>query len=133
MISLKPLLIVAVGILPSYSSAQGLVPTVNSEFDVCLERPLQPQWIDDLEPQEAYRGLLVQMIYRAQSYQRVMDAGECSCETRFPTWDASVAQYNNNYLGFDQFETMDMRQEYRNQANTLRRSVKALCEAEGNW
>ena len=130
---LTPILVTAIVMAPTLTSPQGLVPTTNQEFDVCQERPQQPDWIDNLPSRDAFRGAVIQMIYRAESYRRVIEAGECSCETRFPDWDISIQLFNDNYLGSDRNGLRDARNEYRAQANEMRDAAKVLCEEAGNW
>lgn len=128
-----PVLITAVVMAPTLTSPQGLVRTTNQEFDVCQQRPLQPEWIGNLPSRDAFRGAVIQMIYRAESYRRVIDAGECACETRFPSWDSSIQLFNDKYLGSDRNGLRDARNEYRAQANEMHEATKALCEEAGNW
>jgi hypothetical protein len=130
---LMPVLIAAIVLVPTLATPQELVPTTNQSFDVCQERPLQPEWIDNLPSRDAFRGAVIQMIYRAESYRRVIDAGECSCETRFPDWDSSIQLFNDNHLGADRNGLRDARNEYRAQANEMREAAKVLCEEAGNW
>jgi len=120
-------------ISPAIAFSQNLTPTLDRDFDVCQDRPLQPEWIDELPSRDAFKGAVIQMIYRAQSYQRVVEAEECSCETRFPTWEAAVQQFNDNYLSADRNRLRDARNEYRTQAHELRDSAKAICEKANNW
>lgn len=130
---LMPALIAAIVMAPTLATPQELVPTTNQDFDVCQERPLQPEWIDNLPSRDAFRGAVIQMIYRAESYRRVIDAGECSCETRFPDWDSSIQLFNDNHLGSDRNGLRDARNEYRARANEMREAAKVLCEEAGNW
>ncbi|MEO0523834.1 MAG: hypothetical protein AAF088_13045 [Pseudomonadota bacterium] len=130
---LTPLIVATIVMAPTFASPQALGPTTNEEFDVCQQRPLQPEWIDNLPSRDAFRGAVIQMIYRAESYRRVIEAGECSCETRFPNWDSSIQLFNDNYLGSDRNGLREARNEYRAQANEIRDAAKALCEEAGNW
>lgn len=131
--NLKPFLVAACILSPTLAISQGLVPTLEREFDVCQNRPLQPQWIDDLPSREAFKGAVIQMIYRAQSYQRVVEAGDCSCETLYPTWDTAVQRFNDTYLNSDRNQLREARNDFRDQANDMRGAAKALCEEAGNW
>ena len=126
-------LVALIASAPSSAWPQGLVPTLESEFEVCQSRPLQPQWIDDLPSREAFKGAVIQMIYRAESYQRVVEAGECSCETLYPTWDNAVQRFNDTYLNADRNTLREARNEFRDQANEVRDAAKAICEEAGNW
>ena len=133
MTKFKSFLIAASILSPTLAISQGLVSTLEREFDVCQNRPPQPQWIDDLPSREAFKGAVIQMIYRAQSYQRVVEAGDCSCETLYPTWDTAVQRFNDTYLNSDRNQLREARSDFRDQANEMRDAAKALCEEAGNW
>ncbi len=131
MISL--MLAAATGLSPALSSAQGLVPTMEREYEFCQERPPEPEWMRNMHARESYRRLLIQSIYRLEGYERVSEAENCECKTLFPSWDNAVQRFNDNYLHLEQFELMQTRREFQDQGTAVRRSVKALCEAVGNW
>ena len=103
MMKIVRVLVIAVAMAPTLASTQGLLATLD------------------------------QVIYRAQSYRNVIESGECSCATRFPSWDRSVQRFNDNYLGADRNGLRDARNEYRAQANEMREAVKELCEDAENW
>lgn len=111
------------------------VPTLGSDTPrVCPDQPLQPDWIENIAPRDAHRGNLVQEIYRAHSMQAVIDAGDCACDIRFPTWEAAEAVYAESYSGIkDRWEIIDLTSEYSKSANDFRRVAKPLCEEQGNW
>jgi len=133
MISRALFLIASTIIFPAVAFSQGLAPTMDRQFEFCQDRPLEPEWLENTPVREAYKRLMIQMIYRTESYRRVADAGECSCDTLFPPWDQAIQHFNNNYLSLEQFDAMQTREDYRTEGNTLRQSVKEFCEAEGNW
>ena len=120
-------------LVPTFAWPQGLVPTMESQFEFCEDRPLQPEWMDNLSVREAYRGLVIQTIYRAQSVERVVEAGECSCSTRFPPWHAAVQHFNDRYLGSDRNGLREANRQYLNRFNELRQQARAVCEIEGHW
>lgn len=120
-------------LVPTLATTQNPLATLDQDDEVCPDRPAQPKWIDRLPPREAFQGAVIQMIYRAQSYQSVIESGECSCATRFPSWDRSVQRFNDNFLGADRNGLRDARNEYRAQANEMREAVKELCEDAENW
>lgn len=110
-----------------------LVPNLDNQFDVCADRPPQPNWVTNIDTVEANRARLIQQIYRAQSMERIVQAGECSCETRFPTWAAAEQSYFDQYTSSDRNELREAISEYSRTANELRRTAKPICEAQGNW
>lgn len=127
------LLIVATAFSPAVAFSQGLVPTVDREFEFCQERPPEPEWMQNLHVRESHKRLLIQAINRLEGYQHVADASDCGCATLFPPWANAVQHFNDNYLHLEQFEAVQTRRDYQNQGDALRQSVKELCEAEGNW
>lgn len=131
---IKRLITIACAFLaPSEVLSQGLVPTLDREYEFCQERPPEPDWMQNLEARESHKRLLIQVIYRLEGYERVAEAGNCGCDTLYPSWDHAVQRFNDNYLHLEQFDLMQTRREFQNQGNAVRRSVRALCEAEGNW
>ena len=127
------LLAVAVGTSPTLTSAQGLVPSMEREYEFCQERPPEPEWMQNNDRSENHKRLLIQSIYRLEGYERVSEAGNCACDTLYPSWDSAVQRFNNNYLHLEQFELMQTRRHFEDEGTAVRRSVRALCEAEGNW
>lgn len=112
---------------------QSLVPTLDSRTDVCPDRPSQPAWAINTDGRDANRTRLIQQIYRAQSMVRIVEAGECSCETRFPTWEAAEQAYFDRYSSSDRNALREAISEYSRTANKLRLAAKPICEAENNW
>lgn len=121
------------GSLPGITSAQGLVPTLETPFEFCQDRPLEPAWMTELPSREKYKRLVIQTIYRAQGLERVVEAQDCSCETRFPSWDTAVQHFNDNYLGGDRNALREAEEHHLDRFNELRTTARELCEAEGNW
>ena len=129
----RALLIFLIVFHPSISYSQGLVPTMEQTFEFCQERPSEPEWIGNLPSRENYKRLMIQTIYRAQGLERVVEAGECSCATRFPSWDAAVQHFNDRYLGADRNVMREAEDRYLTLVNQLRLAAREICEAEGNW
>ena len=117
----------------SMASAQSLVPTMDQQFEFCQDRPLEPEWMERLPSRENYKRLVIQTIYRAKGLERVVEAGECSCATRFPSWDSAVQHFNDRYLGADRDEMRDAEDRYLTRFNELRSVARKICEAAGNW
>lgn len=129
----KAVLILALASAPSMAFAQGLDPTMDQQFEFCQDRPLEPRWMGTLPSRENYRRLVIQTIYRAQGLERVVEAGECSCATRFPSWNAAVQHFNDRYLGADRNAMRDAEDRYLTRFNELRSAAWEICEAAGNW
>ena len=130
---LTPILVTAISLLPTITSAQGIVPTLENGFEFCQDRPLEPEWMTELPSREKYKRLVIQTIYRAQGLERVVDAQECSCGTRFPPWDTAVQHFNDNFLNADRNALREAEEEHLNRFNDLRSTARTICEAEGNW
>ncbi|MCV6825970.1 MULTISPECIES: hypothetical protein [Rhodobacterales] len=132
---IRPTLIIAtlVSAVASGAAAQ-FIPTLGSDTPrVCPDQPAQPEWIENIEPREAHTGHLVQMMYRAQGLQAVAEAGSCSCETRFPSWDKAQEYYFEHYSALERFEVQQRTSEYRRAANDARKIAQPICELENNW
>ncbi len=127
------LLAFSTAVSPAIAAAEGLVPTIGSELEFCQNRPLEPEWLAELSSRERYKRLVIQTIYRAQGLERVVEAQNCSCETRFPAWDAAVQHFNDNYLGGDRNALREAEEEHFDRYNELRAAARDLCEEEGNW
>lgn len=126
-------LLLSLTVMPPYATAQGLTPTMERDFEFCEDRPLEPDWMQNLPAREASKGMLIQMIYRFQSAEQVATSDDCSCATRFPSWDDAVQRYNDNYLGADENDHREAIGEFRAQYNALRPSARAICEVVGHW
>ncbi|WP_377513378.1 hypothetical protein [Octadecabacter sp. R77987] len=82
---------------------------------------------------DAYQRVLVQDIYRAQNIERIVGAESCTCEVRFPSWEAAEATFRNNHTNTDRWEMLEASDGYNRRANELRLEAKAICDAAGNW
>ncbi len=127
------ILAAAVSLPPASASAQDLVPALGGDYDFCENRPVEPEWMAQLPSRERYKRLVIQTIYRAQGVERVVEAQECSCETRFPPWDTAIQHFNDNYLGGDRNDLREAEEHHFDRFNKLRTAARDLCEAEGNW
>jgi hypothetical protein len=115
------------------SAERNLVPSLERNFDVCPNRPAEPEWMQSIALRDAYQRVLVQDIYRAQNLERVVETGSCHCATRFPSWDAAVAVFRERYASDERWEMLQVSDRYNRRANDVRLEAKAICEAAGNW
>ncbi len=120
------------GVSPALAE-RNLVPSLNSEPDVCVNRPAEPDWMQNISVREAYKRVLVQDIYRAQSLERIVASGECACKTRFPPWDAAEAEFLERFAAAERREMLEASDTFNRRANALRHEAMAICEPEGNW
>ena len=114
-------------------SERNLVPSLENAPDVCLDRPAEPDWMQDIALREAYKRVLVQDIYRAQNLERVVETGTCDCETRFPSWDAAEAIFLERFANAERWEMLDASDALNRRASAVRAEAMAICEAADNW
>lgn len=115
------------------SAERNLIPTLDNQPDVCPEQPPEPNWMQEIDIRDAYKRLLVQQIYRAQSMQRIVEAQDCACAIRYPSWKAAETVYFDSYATADYWDVVEATSAYRRQANELRLSAMPICQAAGNW
>jgi hypothetical protein len=120
-------------IAPPTIAESNLIPSLESVPDVCPQRPNEPEWMQNIPLRDAYHRVLVQDIYRAQNMARIIETGSCSCEIRFPTWDAAKSTFRENHANAGRSEMLQASDVYNCLANELRLEAQAICEAEGNW
>ena len=89
--------------------------------------------MQNIAVRDAYKRLLVQQIYRAQSMQRIVDAQSCECHTRYPSWDTAEAVYLEAYAASEYWDMVEATSEFRRLANELRLEAMPICETAGNW
>jgi len=120
-------------IAPPLMAERNLIPSLESIPEVCLERPNEPDWMQNIALRDAYQRVLVQDIYRAQSMARIVETGSCDCATRFPIWDSAEGTFRKNHADADRSEMLQASGTYNRRANDLRPQAQAICEAAGNW
>ncbi|GGM17965.1 hypothetical protein GCM10011534_45020 [Pseudooceanicola nanhaiensis] len=112
---------------------RNLVPTLDNHPDVCPDQPPEPEWMQNIDVRESYKRLLIQQIYRDESMQSIVDAQNCDCPTRFPSWEAAERVYVERFASSEYWDVVEATSAYRRQANELRRAAMPICEAAGNW
>ncbi len=110
-----------------------LVPSLDNVSDVCVDRPAEPDWMQNISPRDAYRRVLVQDIYRMQNLERVVEEGNCDCDTRFPSWNAAEALFFEEFANAERWEMLEASDDYNRRASAARPEAMAICEAAGNW
>lgn len=110
-----------------------LIPSLNNEPDVCVDRSTEPEWMQNIDVRKAYTRVLVQDIYRTQNMERILATGTCDCETRFPAWDAAETEFRDRFASTERWEMLEASDAYNRRANALRPEAVAICEAMGNW
>ena len=112
---------------------RNLVPSLDNVPDVCVVRPEEPDWMQNIAPRDAYKRVLVQDIYRAQNLERVVEEGKCECETRFPSWTTAEAVFLDQFADGERWEMLAASDDYNRRASAARPEAMAICEAAGNW
>jgi hypothetical protein len=127
-------LAVALGLTTTSALAErNLVPTLERRFDVCPDRPAEPDWMQEIPLRQVYHRVLVQDIYRAQNLERIVETGSCDCDTRFPSWDAAEGLFRERYASDERWEMLQASEVYNRRASAARPAAEAICEAAGNW
>ncbi len=112
---------------------RNLVPTLDNRPDVCPDQPPEPHWMQNINVRESYKRLLIQQIYRAQSMQRIVDAQNCECPMRYPSWEAAERVFFERFTSSEYWDIVEATSAYRRQANELRLVAMPICEPAGNW
>ena len=118
--------------VPAFAE-RNMVPTLDRSFDVCPDRPAEPNWMQEIPLRQAYQRVLVQDIYRAQNLERIVEIGSCACEIRFPSWDAAEAVFRERHASDERWKMLEASDAYNQRANDVRLQAKAICETAGNW
>lgn len=128
------LIALAVSLLavPAFAE-RNMVPTLDRSFDVCPDRPAEPNWMQEIPLRQAYQRVLVQDIYRAQNLERIIETESCDCENRFPSWDAAEAEFHEQHASDERWKMLEASDAYNRRANDVRLEAKAICETAGNW
>ncbi|WP_415922813.1 hypothetical protein [Tateyamaria sp. SN6-1] len=118
--------------VPAFAE-RNLVPTLDRSFNVCPGRPAEPVWMQDIPLRQAYQRVLVQDIYRAQNLERIVESGNCDCETRFPHWGAAEEVFRERHASDERWKMLEASEAYNRRANDVRLEAEAICKVAGNW
>lgn len=123
-----------VSAVASGAAAQSVSTNSNNDYAFCENRPDRPAIVEDMPFREAHRGILIQRLYAANALESVVERNDCSCETRFPSWDSAVEQYLELYAGIeDRHEIRSLTSEFTRSINDYRKLARPICEEVGNW
>lgn len=103
------------------------------QYRICNDRPARPAWMDEVHPREAYRAVTLMELYELRAWEQIVATGACECELRFPSWDASAAQYEQHYRNLSSAEHSALRREWIVRRRQIEPAVRSVCEAQGNW
>ncbi len=110
-----------------------LVPSLDNAPGICLDRPAEPNWMQNIALREAYKRVLVQDIYRAQNLERIVEEDNCDCDTRFPSWNAAEALFFEEFANAERWEMLEASDGFNRRASAVRSEALAICEAADNW
>ncbi|MEM8572692.1 MAG: hypothetical protein AAGG56_17580 [Pseudomonadota bacterium] len=127
-----PVVLTAFVAVPALAE-RNLVPSLDNVSDVCVERPIEPDWMQNIGLREAYKRVLVQDIYRAQNLERIVEEGNCDCVTRFPSWETAETLFFERFADAERWEMLEASDDFNRRANAARSEALAICEAAGNW
>lgn len=130
--SVLPVILAAFFALPALAE-RDLVPSLENAPDVCVDRPAEPDWMQNIALREAYKRVLVQDIYRAQNLERIVEEDNCDCDTRFPSWNAAEALFLEEFANAERWEMLEASNGFNRRASAVRSEAMAICEAAGNW
>jgi len=125
--------LIAGSIVVTPATAQSKVTLGSETPRVCPDQPPQPEWVDNIPLRQSHNKVLIQQMYRAQSMQAVAETGDCSCETRFPSWESVETRFLETYARLDRWGATERTEEFRELANEHRKVAKPICEQQGNW
>ena len=103
------------------------------QYRICNDRPARPAWMDEVHPREAYKAITVMELYEIRAWEAITQRGDCGCDVRSPSWEASNTAYQQSYAGLTQAEHSALRRELIEQRQQLEPTIREICEAQGNW
>lgn len=119
-------------LVASASSAQGsfTLPDLKEELTNpdCPNAPVRPERIKGMTAIE-----LATELYKQEGYRNVVEAGECTCDLRFPDWDTVSAAMETEFAGISRFRFLEIIPDIRRATKAYRREGRPICQAVGLW
>lgn len=120
--------------VPSISGAQLVATPSPRPTSACADRPSEPLIIQNMDAREANRVLFLRDMYRAYTFNGIVESGTCSCEQRYPSWEPVVEYYLEHYAIIeDRHELREYGKPYQNTINEHRTIARDICLASGTW
>lgn len=125
-------------LMASPSVGQGAFILPNLERDpenaLCPDAPVRPDWIAAPDPGvELSQADIAGQLYRQQGYLNVIEAGKCTCDLRFPSWDEVVAVVESEFPNVTRHEYLDAIYSITQSTKSYRSDAKAICKEYGIW
>lgn len=102
------------------------------ENRVCPDAPRKPDMLD-WEPggPGMSQSQLADTLYQIEAFRNVVEAGECSCELRYPSWDSTVSTVQNEYAELTRMDFLEIIPQLRSIRNQYQSEVRELCLQAG--
>jgi len=107
---------------------------VNRRKDqVLADAPARPEWVANPSNEGLTRSELATELYQQEGYRNVVEAGECTCELRFPSWDNVTEAMETEFAGISRFEFLEVIPDIRKATKTYRNEGRPICRDAGLW
>ncbi|MGR3594004.1 MAG: hypothetical protein ACU0B9_19215 [Limimaricola soesokkakensis] len=101
------------------------------ENAVCPSAPSRPDWVANPSNEELTRSQLAIELYKQEGYRNVVEAGECTCDLRFPDWGTVSAAMETEFAGISRFRFLEIIPDIRRATKAYRREGRLICQAVG--
>lgn len=119
---------------PALANAQLVSPSAPQNVSACADRPDEPVVIQNMDVREANRVLFLRDMYRAYTFNDIVETGTCDCSQRYPEWQPVVEYYFEHYAGIDdRHELRERARPYRDVIDSRRSQARDICLAAGTW
>ncbi|NVK58344.1 MAG: hypothetical protein HWE26_22380 [Alteromonadaceae bacterium] len=121
--------------------ASVIAQPVTAQSDFMLpdldERPENPDCPNAPSRPESIEGMtaraLADELYQQQGYRNVVEAGECTCAIRFPSWDRVTEALETDFAGISRFEYLEIISDIQSTTKAYRREGRPICRDAGLW
>ena len=121
-------------IMPSVAVAQLVSGPTPQTASVCAKIPAEPAILQNMDGRDANRVLFLRDMYRAYTFNDIVETGKCSCKQRYPAWEPVVEYYLEHYSRIkDRHELRENAEPYHNTINNYRAAARNICIASGTW
>ena len=112
-----------------------MLPDLNEEPENpdCPDAPARPEWVANPSNEGLTRSELATELYQQEGYRNVVEAGECTCELRFPSWDNVTEAMETEFAGISRFEFLEVIPDIRKATKTYRNEGRPICRDAGLW
>ena len=120
------------------AAAQGIfdLPDLAAEPEnsLCPEAPARPEWAVRPKPgTQLSQAGLGNELYRLQGYRNVVEAGRCTCDLRFPSWDEITRIIETEFATVTRMEFHAAMPDIRKATKAYRLEAREICRAADLW